>query len=106
MEYKLVITETSKALLRKLVTYLSKELKSEQAATHLLNEVEKINNRLKDNPFQFPLCKDAFLQSKGYHLAVVAKMNYTIIFRVEKNTVFILGFFHTRENYEEKIEEI
>lgn len=46
MEYKLIITERAEELLDGLVHHLLYQLKNEQAAKHLLDEIEKIYNRL------------------------------------------------------------
>ena len=99
MAYKLVITEHADELLDSALRYLVYQLKNEQAAIHLLDEVEKIYNRLEENPMQFPLSQDVYLASRGYHEAIVGSMNYTILFRVEKNVVMVAGLFHQLENY-------
>lgn len=102
MIYKLVITERADELLDKLVYYLLYELSNEQAALHLIREIEKLYIRIEDNPFQFPECRDTFLQYLGYHEAVIPGMKYLVIFKISQNKVYILGIFHELENYKEK----
>ena len=54
MTYNLIITERADELLDKLVFYLLYQLKNEQAASHLLDGVSKIYDRVAENHFQFP----------------------------------------------------
>lgn len=103
MVYKTIITERAEELLDQLIYYLLYHLKNEQAAGHLLDEISKIYDRVGENPFQFPECRDLILKSKGYREAVATDMNYLVIFRVEGDTVYILGVFHELENYNRKL---
>ena len=105
MAYKLVVTEHANELLDKFVCYLLYRIKNEQAARHLLDGMEHIYDRLETDPFQFPLCKDAYLAKSGYREAVVSRMNYTVIFDVRKNVVNIVGIFHQLEDYKSKLQE-
>lgn len=103
MAYKLIVTEHSDELLDDLIYHLIYRLKNQRAAEHLLNEIENIYNRLEKNPRQFPLCKDAYLASKGYHEAIVSQMNYIVIFSIGIDTVNVVGIFHQLENYQAKL---
>lgn len=86
-----------------IVYYLLYHLKSEQAARHLMNGVEKIYDRLEENPYQFPECRDRYLKSREYREAVIADMDYLLIYRVKNNVVYVLGIFHNLENYKNKL---
>lgn len=103
MAYKLIITEHADKLLDNILHYLIYQLKNEQAAKHLLNEINKIYNRLEENPLQFSLSRDTYLAKKGYHEAVAQQMNYIIIFSININIVNIVGIFHQLENYHKKL---
>lgn len=103
MIYNLIITERADELLDKLVFYLIYQLKNEQAASHLLDGVSKIYDRVADNPFQFPKCGDLVLKRKEYREAVIPDMNYIVIYRVHEDDVYILGVFHGLENYNQKL---
>lgn len=104
MVYKLIVTEHADKLLDDIVCYLIYQLKSKQAATHLLNGMKNIYDRLKENPLQFPFNRDIYLAAKGYHEAVVGRMNYIIVFSVREDVVNIMGIFHQLENYQKKLE--
>ena len=103
MAYKLIVTEYADKLLDNILHYLIYQLKNEQAAVHLLDEMKKIYDRLEENPLQFPISNDTYLASKGYHEAVFGKMNYTIVFGIGADVVNIVGIFHQTENYQKKL---
>ena len=103
MTYKLNVTEHADELLDDLVYHLVYCLKNKQAAKHLLNSIDTVYDRLEDNPYQFPECRDAYLARKGYREVVVPQMNYHIIFNIKKDTVNIVGIFHQLENYQNKL---
>lgn len=104
MAYNLIITEKAEELLDNLVYHLIYRLKNNQAAVHLFDSVEKIYDRLEENPYQFPESGDANLKRLGYREAVLIDMNYVIIFRVEEFSVYVVGVFHQLENYRKKIQ--
>lgn len=103
MAYKLEITERAEQLLDQLVYYLLYRLKNEQAAGHLLDEISKVYDRLEENSYQFTESRDVYLKSKQYREAVTTDMNYAVIFKIEDDTVYVLGVFHGLENYRVKI---
>lgn len=103
MIYNLIITDRAKELLDELVCHLIYRLKNEGAASHLFDGIEKIYDRLEENPYQFPDSKDPYLKHMGYKEAVVTDMNYILIFKIEGNGVYVLGIFHQLENYGNKI---
>lgn len=103
MVYNLIITERAEELLDNLIYHLLYNIKSQQAAVHLMNGIDRIYNRLEENPYQFPECRDFFLKSKGYREAIVADMNYLLIVKVENENVYVMGVFHGLENYKYRI---
>lgn len=103
MAYKLIVTEHADELLDSILHYLIYQLKNEQAAAHLLDEIKNIYDRLEENLLQFPVSRDAYLGHKGYHEAVIGQMNYTIVFSVRADAVNIVGIFHQLENYQKKL---
>ena len=103
MAYRLIITEHADELLDRILHYLIYQLKNEQAAAHLLDEMKSIYDRLEENPLQFPISKEIYLANKGYHEAVIGQMNYTIVFSIRDDIVNIVGIFHQLENYQRKL---
>lgn len=103
MAYKLVITEHADELIDRIMYHLLYRLKNEQAARHLLDGVENVYERFEENPMQFPLSKDLYLAGKGYHEAIVPQIDYTIVFSVRADIVYVVGIFHQLEDYPQKL---
>ncbi len=103
MTYNLIVTEHADELLDNILNYLIYQLGSGQAARHLLDEIERIYDRLVENPLQFTFSRDTYLAERVYHEAVTEYMNYVIVFSVKANIVNIVGIFHQLENYRKKI---
>lgn len=103
MAYNLIITEKAEDLLDNLIYHLIYRLKNAQAAAHLLDRIDRIYERLEENPFQFPGSTDVNLLRMGYREAVLTEMDYVIIFRVEESSVYVVGIFHQLENYRKKV---
>jgi plasmid stabilization system protein ParE len=103
MAYNLSITEYSDEQLDNILYYLIYQFKNEQAAKHLLDEIERIYDRLEENPLQFPVCRDRYLAKRGYREAVTGQMDYVIVFSVKTDVVNIVGIFHQMENYQKKL---
>ena len=103
MVYKLIITERAAELLDNILYYFVYRLKNEQAAKHLLSGIENVYDRLEKNPHQFPISRDTYLASKGYHEAIIPQMEYVIVFDIKNGIVHVVGIFHQLENYQRKL---
>ena len=103
MDYNLIITEKAEELLDNLVNYLLYELKNQQAAIHLLDEVDYVFEKIVRNPYQYAISNDFYLASKHYREAPVDKMRYIVIYHIEGADVRIVGIYHQLELYRSKI---
>ena len=103
MEYSLIITDWADELLDNIIFHLLYRLKNQQAASHLLDNVEKIYEFLKETPYQFQECRDKYLKKKGYREVPLPNMHYIIIYSIKGTNVYILGIFHELENYSSKL---
>ena len=103
MAYNLIITEHADALIDKLVGYLYRKLHHPEAALHLMDGLDAIYDRLEANPLQFPESTDEVLSGKGYREALLMDMDYRIIFRIEEQSVYIVGVYHALEDYGKKV---
>ena len=104
MAYKLIVTQRADELIDRLTAYLVNHLKNPGAASHFLAEIEAIYKRLEENPYQFAESKDEYLFMRGYRDALFQEMNYHVVFRVDEQSVYILGIFHTLEDYARKLD--
>ena len=103
MAYNLIVTDRGDELISERVNYLINKLRNPQAATHLLDGLSSVYDRLEDNPYQFPDSKDPYLFERGYKEALISDMEYKIVFRIEGNDVYIVGLFHDLEDYAPKV---
>jgi len=103
MAYKLYVTKHAEELLDNLVNYLITEKLNPDAALHLLNEIESVYERLRDNPFQFRVSQDRYLMLKEYREVVITGMDYVVVYDVSGDIVTVLGIFHQLENYRKKV---
>ena len=104
MAYKLIVTERADELIDRLAAYLVNHLKNPDAASHFLDELEAIYDRLEENPYQFSESKDEHLFLRGYREALFREMKYRVVFRIDKQVVYVLGVFHTLEDYGRKVD--
>ena len=51
----------------------------------------------------FAFCEDPYLHSKEYRKLSLEKHDYILIYRIVLDTVYIIGFFHMKENYHVKL---
>ena len=105
MDYELIVTERADELIDASLDYLTNKLMNPEAAVHLLDELSIIYKRLIEKPYQFPESKDAYLRKRNYREALLAGMNYKVVFRVEGTVVYIVGFFNDLEDYPNKVAE-
>ena len=103
MAFDLRISNRAAQQIDLLAAYLKDTLENPQACRHFFDEIEESFNALKENPYCYKLCLESFLAYKGYRSAKLSSMQYRIIFRIDEDTVFIVGVFHTLENYSGKI---
>lgn len=103
MVYKLIVTERAEEQLDESLYYLIYRLKNNIAAKHLLTCVEKVYDRLEDNPYQFPECRDTYLKSLKYREVIITDMPYLMIIKVVDSTVYVMGVFHQLEDYGNKL---
>lgn len=103
MAYNLIITDHADELIDNLVGYLLRKLYNPDAALRLLDGMEQLYQRLSDNPLQFPESTDERLSRMGYREALVSNMDYRIVFRIEMQTVYIVGVYHGLEDYRKKV---
>ena len=103
MVYNIISTDEMDMLLDNCVKYLLGKFKSEQAAKHLLDGVSEIYDKLESNPNIYRLSEDPFMKAMDYHEAKIPEMDYMIIYKVVADNVYILGIYHTLENYASKM---
>ena len=103
MVYKLIVTERAEEQLDECLYYLVYRLGNNIAAEHLLACIEKAYDRLEENPYQFPECRDAYLKSLKYREVILTDMSYLMIVKVVDLEVYIMGIFHQLNCHKENM---
>jgi len=99
MNYFLNITDLAEEDILSTVKYISNDLKNPTAANNLLNEIERHEINLEDNPYIYPLVNDDYLSGKGIRIIVIK--NYLMFFYIneDKKIVNIIRFLYGRRNW-------
>ncbi|MCL1884419.1 MAG: type II toxin-antitoxin system RelE/ParE family toxin [Defluviitaleaceae bacterium] len=82
MAFRVKHTEQSYDDLDGIIEYISEELFNPQAAERFYNNVAEKIERLKANPYMFPLYHDEKLNAKGFRFAVIG--NYLMFFAIDE----------------------
>ncbi len=103
MSYKIVKTELAEHDLDRIIGYIVEALKNRPAAAALLDSIDKCYDELERMPLMYEACHDPYLRAQGYRKALIH--NYIMIYKVDKvlKTVYVLRFFHGRQDYEKLI---
>ncbi len=101
--YTLEITESAEQDLDQITDYIGVALSNPPAALAFLDEVARVSDGISDNPEMFPFCADRKLMELQYRKAVVNSYIMVYEFDVGAGIVRILRFFHSSENYSEKM---
>ena len=103
MRYKLVVPGYVDAQIDACIAYIAQTLRNPDAARSVLDDVAVVYERLEHLPEAFPLCRDTCLRAKEYRKVTLPHHNYLLIYRIEERIVYIVGFFHARKNYRNKL---
>lgn len=103
MRYRLIVPAYVEAQIDACIAYIVQTLHNPDAARSVLDDVAVVYERLEHLPEAFPLCRDTCLRAKEYRKVTLPHHNYLLIYRIEERIVYIVGFFHARENYRNKL---
>lgn len=98
--YNVIVTKSAHKDLEKIYSYIAINLDNKIAANTFLNEVENSYNKLQSNPTLYAHCNDERLANLKYRRVVIK--NYILVFKIDesKKTVYILRFFHSKQDYQ------
>ena len=105
MAYNLLLSDRTDEQIDACLSYMIHKLKNPQAAVHLLDGISEVYDRLEENPYQFSDSGDEYLRRHAYKEARIPDMQYKLVFRIADKTVYVVGFFHSLEDYPSKISE-
>ena len=103
MPYRLIVPVYVDEQIDACIAYIAQTLCNPNAARSVLDDLAAVYERLEQLPKAFPLCRDTCLRAKEYRKVTLPHHNYLLIYRIEERIVYIVGFFHVRENYRNKL---
>ena len=97
--YFVNITDFAEEEILSTVKYISGELKAPKAANNLLDEIEKCEKNLGENPYIYPNVPDEYLAIKGLKFVIIK--NYLMFFIIEEDTktVNVIRFLYGRRDW-------
>lgn len=103
MDYKVIITEDAELDMDNFVSYLLFEKKNEQAATSLIEDFEAAIITLTHAAESFKVCENQHLMELGYRRINFKSHRYFMLYRVEKDKVYVDNVFHELQDFENKM---
>jgi len=99
MNYFPNITDLAEEDILSTVKYITNDLKNPIAANNLLDEIERHEKNLENNPYIYPLVNDDYLAEKGLRLIVIK--NYLMFFIINEDSkiVNVMRFLYGRRNW-------
>jgi len=97
--YTIKITESAENDLLDTARYIAKELKNRMAADHLLDDVDKAINSLKEMPQRHAIVVDEVLANLGFRFFPVRNYLIFYVIREENKTVVIERFLYGRRDW-------
>lgn len=101
MAYSFVATAAFERDYDEALAYLVYNLKSPQAATRLMDEMDASVEKLSDNPFLNAVSTKPTLMALEYREEFVTR--YVMLYRVEGADVVAKRLFHMSQDYEEYV---
>jgi mRNA-degrading endonuclease RelE of RelBE toxin-antitoxin system len=97
--FKLIFSRTVNSDIVSSLSYIKNVLKAPMAAKDHYEELEKIYEQLKENPFSRPLVHNTFLSAKGIRFIKVK--NYMLIYQINEaeQTVFLYRFMYCKRDW-------
>lgn len=99
MDYEIEITRKAHEDLDEFIDYLVNVKKNSQAASNLLKDYQKTQEKLKLVAGGLQLCIHPTLRLLGYRKMKFLKHDYYMLYRLVENKAFVDRIFHGRQDY-------
>lgn len=100
MGYEVILSTEAQEHFRKIIHYLTYELKSDQAAANVADDMEETIARLSDVAGSLKLCSHPRLLALKYRTIHFRRHKYFMLYKITGNEAHILGIFHDLQDYE------
>ena len=103
MAYRVEVSESADRDLDAIITYITEELASPQAAADFADELDAKYENLENHPLMFELSRNERLARMGYRRFIVG--NYVALYLVDEDecVVTISRLFYGKRDYEKYI---
>ena len=98
--YKVIVSPRALAQLDVYISYVQDTLLNPIAAQSILRDAQKTQETLTKLAGSLKLCGHPALRKLGYHAVKFEKHNYTMLYRVDGETVYVDGIYHLMQDYE------
>jgi len=97
--YSINITDIAEEDILNTVKYIADVLKAPTAANNLLDEIEKHEEILENNPNIYPFVPDEYLAQKGLKFTVIK--NYLLFYTIneDEKVVTVIRFLYGRRDW-------
>lgn len=103
MDYRIVVTENAEMDLDNFVQYLLFIKQNEQAAKNLMDDFDSTLRSLESVAGSLKLCDNPRLKEEGYRRINFLEHRNFILYRVERDVVYIDSIFHELQDYESRM---
>lgn len=100
MDYKVILTNPAREQLEQIIYYLLHELENAQAANSVLEDAANTKLRLSRVAGSLKLCENTKLQALGYRTIHFKQHRYFMLYRIEKDIVYVDAIYHDLQDYE------
>ena len=98
MAYEVIPTESFEREYDSIIRYHLEVLKAPQAASKLIDELDKAYVKLSDNPLLNAVSRKPVLEE--FELREQLVRNYVIVYRVDGDLVYLEHMFHQTQDFE------
>ena len=102
--YTVVVTADAKADLKRYRDYLISVKKSSHAAKNVVLDFRNTRKQLETVAGSLASPDSKALKARGLKRIYFLKHDYFLLFRVDDNKVYVTNMFHSREDYESKLQ--
>lgn len=100
MDYEVILSAEAQEHFRKIIHYLLNDLKSEQAAINVIDDMEETISKLSQVAGSLKLCEHPRLRALKYRTIHFKKHKYFMLYKTIGNEAHVLAIFHDLQDYE------
>lgn len=100
MVYEVILSEEAQEYFRRIIHYLIYELRSDQAASRVTDDMEETIARLSTVAGNLKLCNHPRLRALGCRTIHFRRHKYFMLYKIAGSEAHVLGIFHDLQDYE------